>query len=165
MPLSQNSTSHLSNRAALRVILSRKSEFNPSRDKPVFYDLGCGIGTLVIYAAHDGWYGTGAEFDEEHFRGALINIDNAVKAGFIDKNYAMVAHGNFFPEGFKVRELNPKIDEFRKYLKSREKISQRIDISTLFGIDLSEVDLFYHFQFAENLNASLHFHNFPIILH
>jgi len=141
-----NLTSPLKYRATLRLMLSKKERFTPSRDRPVFYDLGCGIGTMVIYGAHDGWYGLGTEFDKDHFEGALENMGIAAEASFIDKNHAMVAYGSFFPEGFEIRQDSNGMDMFRWYLQSREEKSERIDIQRLFNFNLSEVDLFYHYQ-------------------
>ena len=143
--LTQNSSSELSHATMLRVLFGQKNDINQTADKPVFYDLGCGVGALVAYAAHDKWLGLGAEFDHPHFKAAQKNIDDAVRAGLIKEGQARIAYGNFFPEGFKIESGDPDVDIFRGYLRQGEQ-APRINFRDAVGIDVSDVDLFYHFQ-------------------
>lgn len=143
--LTQNSSSELAHVTMLRILFSQKNEFRQTGDKPVFYDLGCGVGALAIYAAHDGWLGLGSEFDDGHYQRALKNIDDAVRTNLIGADQAKVAYGNFFPDGFRVESGDPQVDIFRGYLRERSQVPS-INFRESFGIDISDVDLFYHFQ-------------------
>ena len=106
--LTQNSSSELAHVTMLRILFSQKNEFRQTGDKPVFYDLGCGVGALVIYAAHDGWLGLGTEFDDEHYQSTLKNIDDAVRTNLIGADQAKIAYGNFFQMDSKLNQATRK---------------------------------------------------------
>ncbi len=138
--------------AALSGILRYLFEALP---KGVFLDLGSGSGENVIYAAQQGWRSFGIELSSPAYDFSLDNITLAESAGYIPAGLARIARGSFFPADFQVsRSALAGQDEFRKRLEALYDGAPCSDPYKELGIDLEEVDLFYHFQVERKDNIA-----------
>lgn len=130
----------------IRCLFNANELFDPSREKPVFLDLGSGLANMVIYSAHQGWLGFGVDFSADYHEEALRNIRDAISAGFIPQDSARVAYGNFFPPGFKIDDFCEQ-DRFGRFINDYLPSCPVNDVyDSELGLGLDEVDLFYHFQ-------------------
>jgi len=151
---------------SLRCVFDRYDLFTPSGDKPQFLDLGSNIAVQVIWGAHHGWDSYGIEFSARAHQYGLHNIAKAVAAGFIDEQNAHVALGNFYPQTFarlerkrrremvssdeyldrdKVPEIG-YISHWQREINRFEKETTNENPYKKLGLDLGDVDLFYHYQ-------------------
>lgn len=149
-PLGQYGTIHsttlFTHTALMRFLFELKQLFP---EKPIFLDLGSGVGNLTIYAAHHGWKAIGIEFSKECCNASLENIKTADEVNYINKSNTEIIHSSFFPKDFKIENKKKKgEDDFRNMLQKIEKkapkrITQQI---------LKEIDLFYHYQVERRQN-------------
>ncbi len=156
--------------ATLCMLFDRSELYSPSYDKPVFLDLGSGTGVQVIYAAHFEWQAYGIDFSRVCYDAAQQNIQSAERAGFIPEKGASIALGDFFPPDFDClgrwkdsavttldrvvslasfdRRLNRSGFSrcFQREIQDHNLEAAGCDPYKKLGIDLAEVDLFYHYQ-------------------
>ncbi|MFT4297981.1 MAG: hypothetical protein ACMXX5_02205 [Candidatus Woesearchaeota archaeon] len=149
-PLGQYGTTHsttlFTHLALLRCIFEKKELFCK---KPIFVDLGSGVGNVVIYAAHHGWKSYGIEFHKECWKASLLNIEIATESEYIKKQDASTKYGNIFPLEMEIQEFpEDKLeDDFREKLQTFSDAPKDIEIP-----EYKNADVFYHYQVERRQN-------------
>jgi len=114
--------------------------------KGTFLDLGSGSGEAATYAAKSKWDAYGIEVSRKAYELSKEKIDIARDKRFI-KKIPKIGYGNFFPKGFDFR-----VDSSGGYawdgLEEMLLEAKDADPYQEIGLDISHVDLFYHFQVA-----------------
>ena len=153
-----NMTSKAGYFACINPLLASPELFRPIGERPVFLDLGSGTGLPVILAARQGWKAVGVEANEKCFRASQDNLTRAFLTGEFElTNIPRLLFGSYFPNGFDAQRFpdDPDRDPW-----AAQGISQALDQNAMrvnysdAGIELGEVDLFYHFQW-DNLDNLL----------
>lgn len=150
-----NMTSKLAHLACINPLLTRPDLFRPNGDRPIFLDLGSGIGLPVILAARQGWKAVGVEASESYYRASQDNLTRVFLRSEIDlARIPRLLLGSYFPEDFEVQRFpaDPHRDPYAAQGRSLgiDRDSKRVRYQDA-GIELREVDLFYHFQW-DNLD-------------
>ena len=130
-----------------RTLLRRRDIFPKKKDRHTFLDLGCALGHAVILAAYEGWQAYGIDISSDAICFARMNIEDLVIKKYIQSGRAHVAVGNFFPAKFSVeRGEFPFQDWFREEIESYATTPISEDAYETLGLDVRNIDLFYHYQ-------------------
>ncbi len=136
----------------IRALLRRKDLF-AKKKKLNFLDLGCGLGHIVILAAHDGWQAFGIDISSDAIKFAKKNIKDIENKGNLPKARAQVSVGSFFPSEFKTeRTENTYFDLFREEIEEYTTGKTYANSYNNLGLDLKDVDLFFHWQIEKESN-------------
>jgi SAM-dependent methyltransferase len=152
-----NMTSKSGYLACLHPLLKRPDLFRDDGKRPLFMDLGCGVGFPILIAAQAGWRTIGIEVEPECCIVARENVAASLQRGEIEQdNLPIVLQGNYFPESFEVKRFPENSERDTRAHQGLAKAVDRvprIDYQAN-NIDLGDVDIFYHFQW-DNLDNLL----------